>query len=83
MESESGDVMMPEFNGPAVWAHLADSRPHLLPRVVLLTGGAFTREAQRFLETCPAPVIEKPFGPGSLREAVDRVIEATVLPTGA
>jgi hypothetical protein len=51
--------------------------------VVLLTGGAFTREAQNFLETCPAPVIDKPFTPGVLREAIDRVIEANVPPTRA
>ncbi len=74
------DVMMPDFSGPAVWAQLASNHPHLLPRVVLLTGGAFTREAQSFLEACPATVIDKPFTPRLLREAVDRVIEATVSP---
>jgi PAS domain S-box-containing protein len=70
------DLMMPEFSGLLVWAQLAAQRPHLLARVVMLTGGAFTREARDFLDTCPAPVIDKPFTPRVLREAVDRVVEA-------
>jgi signal transduction histidine kinase/CheY-like chemotaxis protein len=77
------DLMMPDMNGADVWKHMEQVWPHLLPRVVLLTGGAFTREARDFLERCPAPVIDKPFTPKVLREAVDRVVASGLVTTSA
>ncbi len=74
------DLMMPEMSGADVWRHVETAWPHLLTRVVLLTGGAFTREAREFLEHCPAPVIDKPFTPKVLREAVDRVVASVPTP---
>lgn len=68
------DVMMPEMSGAEVWARIEADWPKLLPRVVLLTGGAFTRDAEAFIERCPAPVVDKPFTPTSLRDAVGRLV---------
>lgn len=64
------DVMMPEMSAAEVWERLAESQPELLPRVVLLTGGAFTREAQAFVDRSRAPVVDKPFSARTLRDVV-------------
>jgi len=64
------DVMMPEMSAAEVWDRLAQSQPELLERVVLLTGGAFTREAQAFVDRSGAPVVDKPFSARTLRDAV-------------
>jgi signal transduction histidine kinase len=72
------DVMMPEVSGAEVWARLQAEFPELLERVVLLTGGAFTREAEAFIERCPAPVLDKPFTPKLLRDTVERIVGLVV-----
>lgn len=68
------DVMMPEMSGADFYSRLKTTWPQLVDRVVLLTGGAFTREAQVFIEGCPAPVVEKPFTLRSLKDAIGRIV---------
>lgn len=55
------DVSMPGVTGADVHAYLAVSRPDLLPRVVYMTGGAFTPRLCAFLDSVPNPKLEKPF----------------------
>lgn len=64
------DLMMPEISGMDVYEALRLIDPGLLPRVVMMTGGAFTHRAGEFLATTEAPVLEKPFEPGQLQEVV-------------
>jgi signal transduction histidine kinase len=68
------DVMMPEMSGAELWARLEARAPELLERMVLLTGGAFTPEAQAFVEGRRARVVEKPFSTKALRDAVRAVV---------
>jgi PAS domain S-box-containing protein len=67
------DVMMPEMSGADLYSRLEQAWPDLTRRVVLLTGGAFTRDAQLFLERCPAPLVDKPFTAKVLRDAVGTI----------
>lgn len=69
------DVMMPEMSAAEVWDRLADTQPELLERVVLLTGGAFTREAQAFVDRSGAPVVDKPFSARTLRDVVRQLLK--------
>jgi PAS domain S-box-containing protein len=55
------DVMMPNTTGLEVFAQLLGRDPPAAARLVFMTGGAFTPEARRFLETVPNPRVEKPF----------------------
>jgi signal transduction histidine kinase/CheY-like chemotaxis protein len=64
------DLMMPEMSGMDLHAALAAHAPTLLPKIVFLTGGAFTPRAAAFLDTVPNPRIEKPFDPRALRALV-------------
>jgi DNA-binding NtrC family response regulator len=65
------DLMMPEVSGMDVYESLRLVDPALLGRVVLMTGGAFTKRAGQFLAEVDAPMIEKPFHPGQLHAVVN------------
>ena len=71
------DVMMPDFNGMELYEAIARDAPELVPRVVFVTGGAFTADATAFLERVPNPHLEKPISPKALHEAVAQMLEST------
>ena len=64
------DLMMPLGDGMTFYEMVGRLRPELLPRVVFMTGGAFTARARSFLESIPNKTIEKPFGPEALRRVL-------------
>jgi nitrogen-specific signal transduction histidine kinase/ActR/RegA family two-component response regulator len=68
------DLMMPDVDGVAVYDHLAQHRPELLPRLAFLSGGAFTPRTRTFLDQVAHQVVEKPVS----REALLRVIAGLV-----
>jgi CheY-like chemotaxis protein len=68
------DLSMPGVDGSQVFHYLERAEPRLLSRLVFSTGGAFTDDAQRFLQAVPTPVVEKPLSPDELRRAIDEVI---------
>jgi CheY-like chemotaxis protein len=55
------DLQMNDGNGVDVYEHLLATAPRLAERMIFITGGAFTDRARAFLETCPQPVLDKPF----------------------
>jgi PAS domain S-box-containing protein len=78
------DLMMPEMNGIAFYEQLALAHPEATSKVVFLTGGAFTVEAEEFLRG-GVKCLTKPFDPSKLRQAVaelqaqSRPLQATVV----
>jgi PAS domain S-box-containing protein len=70
------DIMMPEMGGIQLHAELAAIAPEYLSRMIFLTGGAFTEEAQEFLDHVPNPPIEKPFSEDELRVAISETLAA-------
>lgn len=67
------DVMMPEMNGIELYGILRERFADLVPRVFFMTGGVFTQEAARFLESLPHPPLEKPMDKEKLRAMVQSV----------
>jgi nitrogen-specific signal transduction histidine kinase len=55
------DLMMRGMTGMELARSLAVKNPEVLRRMVFMTGGAFTPQAQRFLQDNTAQCIEKPF----------------------
>ncbi len=55
------DLMMPGMSGIELFRVLASTRPGLEQKLVFMTGGAFTPEAEAFLEEIKNPRVEKPF----------------------
>ena len=66
------DLMMPEMTGMDLHRELRSIAPGQADRMIFLTGGAFTVNAQRFLSESPKEFIEKPFAPANLRAIVQR-----------
>lgn len=71
------DLMMPDVNGMQLYARLSHSHPTLLPRIVFMTGGAFTPAARQFLVSIPNIHITKPFASDSLMQAVRTTLSRT------
>jgi CheY-like chemotaxis protein len=65
--------MMPEMSGIELHGQVAELAPEYLPRMVFITGGAFTDEARTFLASVENPHLEKPFTEPMLRRAIDAV----------
>src|SRR5262249_33918995 len=63
-------LMMPDMPGLAFYEALARLDAAFTTRVVFMTGGAFTVEAEEFLRRASAPCIDKPFSAEALREVV-------------
>lgn len=70
------DLMMPDMDGPQLYAALGDGFAHLQAKVLFLTGGAFTPHAQAFLDSGKA-WIAKPYDNEVLVRAIESVAQGT------
>jgi CheY-like chemotaxis protein len=68
------DLMMPDMTGMDWHAEVARAFPDLAPRVVFVTGGAFTEAARDFLRRVPNPRLEKPFEPAEVRRLAAQIL---------
>jgi CheY-like chemotaxis protein len=68
------DLMMPGMSGIELFAALKSRLPGMEERLVFMTGGAFTAEAETFLEEVSNARVEKPFDFAS----VDRLLRIAV-----
>jgi signal transduction histidine kinase len=68
------DLMMPDMTGMDLHDVLAASHPQLVPRIVFMSGGAFTPRARDFLNTTSNRHIDKPIDAASLRRLVDEMM---------
>jgi CheY-like chemotaxis protein len=64
------DLMMPDMTGMELHADVELRAPAAAARMVFMTGGAFTDEAERFLDRVPNLKLWKPFEAKELRETV-------------
>ncbi|HTV21627.1 MAG TPA: response regulator [Polyangiaceae bacterium] len=68
------DLMMPGMSGIELFRALKVRAPGMEERLVFMTGGAFTLEAEAFLDEVSNPRVEKPFDFAS----VDRLLRVAV-----
>ncbi len=68
------DLMMPEMSGPEFYEAIVATYPELAPRVVFLTGGAFTASAVAFLDQTSNTRIDKPFAVEQILAAVAQLV---------
>src|SRR3546814_20106838 len=57
------DVRMPDLDGPALFEHLDQRYPDLLPRLAFVPGDTMSQGLRRFLERCGPPYLAKPVAP--------------------
>ena len=71
------DLMMPEVSGMDVYQAIAENRPHLVHRLVFMSGGTFTEQARAFRDKPGLKFLEKPISVEDLKSevkvAMDRV----------
>jgi PAS domain S-box-containing protein len=68
------DLMMPNMSGMALFKAIAERYPELAPKVIFITGGAFTAEAHAFLDAVRNERLAKPFNSGELQKMVARLV---------
>lgn len=55
------DLSLPDFSGVQIHRAVAEQRPNLLSRFVVMTGGAVSDESRDFLDDYQGPMLNKPF----------------------
>ena len=70
------DVRMPELDGPGLYRELERQYPHLVRRLVFLTGDTLSPETREFLERARAPSLSKPFDAEEIRRVIERITRA-------
>jgi CheY-like chemotaxis protein len=70
------DMRMPEIDGPSLYRTLERQYPHLLRRVIFLTGDTLNPETKMFLDQSAAPCLTKPCTVAEIRRAIQQVLEA-------
>jgi signal transduction histidine kinase len=68
------DLMMPNMTGMQLYAEVERLHPGVLDRFLFMTGGAFSADADGFLQRLSSGPLVKPFQPRELLEAIDRIV---------
>jgi signal transduction histidine kinase/DNA-binding response OmpR family regulator len=71
------DMRMPEIDGPSLYRTLERQYPHLLRRVIFLTGDTLNPETKMFLDQSAAPCLTKPCTVAEIRRAIQQVLQTT------
>lgn len=69
------DLRMPELDGPSLYRTLEGQYPHLLQRVIFLTGDTLNPETRLFLEQSAVPCLTKPCTVAEIRHAIQEVLQ--------
>jgi two-component system NtrC family sensor kinase len=70
------DLKMPEMDGQELYARLTADSPHLLSRLVFISGDTMSAETRAFLERVGRPYLLKPFTVQDMVEMADRLLLA-------
>jgi PAS domain S-box-containing protein len=76
------DVMMPELSGIDVYERARQVCPGQEQRIVFITGGAFTEQAAKFIDSIDNPKLGKPFDAGEVRALVKALTREPVAERG-
>jgi len=68
------DLKMPDLDGPGLFEQLQQTHPHLLERVIFVTGDTLGIAAREFLHRSGRPLIEKPFIPDEVMQIARQVL---------
>jgi PAS domain S-box-containing protein len=70
------DLRMPELDGPGLYREIEAHLPHLVRRIIFLTGDTLSPEAREFLERAGISRLNKPFRAAEVRRAVQQAVQA-------
>jgi two-component system NtrC family sensor kinase len=66
---------MPDLDGPGLYQVLQQHHPHLLLRIIFLTGDTLSAEARTFLAQTEVPRLSKPFRAAEVRRLVAQILQ--------
>jgi two-component system CheB/CheR fusion protein len=69
------DMRMPGLDGPGFYRELEHRHPHLLSRIIFLTGDVLSSEALAFFARVKRPRLEKPFRAQEVRRVILQMLE--------
>lgn len=69
------DLRMPELDGPGLYREVARRLPHLLPRMVFITGDTLGPQSTAFLRRTGVLTLSKPFGLADIRRVIRQVVQ--------
>jgi CheY-like chemotaxis protein len=70
------DMRMPDLDGPGFYRELEHHYPHLLSRLVFVTGDTLSAESQAFFTQVDCPCLIKPFKAEEVRRVIQQVLAA-------
>jgi CheY-like chemotaxis protein len=70
------DIRMPELDGPGFYREMTRRYPHLVSRIVFLTGDALSPQVEAFFTQVDRPRLLKPFRAQEVRQVIQQVLEA-------
>ncbi|MFZ1830691.1 MAG: response regulator, partial [Candidatus Competibacteraceae bacterium] len=68
------DLKMPDLDGPGLYRRLQHTHPHLVERVVFISGDTLGMGASAFLAQTGRPLLEKPFIPHEVLQVVNQIL---------
>jgi two-component system CheB/CheR fusion protein len=68
------DIRMPDLDGPGFYREVARLYPHLLSRIVFLTGDVLSPEVQTFFDQVDCPRLIKPFQAREVRRLIQHML---------
>ena len=71
------DVMMPQMNGLQLLTMLKEIYPQMAPKLVFMSGGVFDSDVANHLSEVQNAMVEKPFVPGQIHEAIQFITQHT------
>jgi PAS domain S-box-containing protein len=69
------DVLMPNMSGFDFYRSLEQIAPHIVRRIIFMTGGPFSTRGAGFLASIPNARLDKPFSPEALRTLIQRSLQ--------
>jgi DNA-binding NtrC family response regulator len=70
------DLKMPHLDGPGLYREVARRHPHMVQRMIFVTGDTLGPESAEFLRQSAAPTFDKPFEPQDVRRVIYQVLRA-------
>lgn len=70
------DLSLPDLSGIEIYATVADRKPELTDRFVVMTGGAVSNESRDFLDNYSGPLLNKPFTLSQVESLIRGIMNA-------
>lgn len=68
------DIKMPDINGEQLYNMIAELKPPLVSRIIIITGDIMNKTTVSFLNKTESPILTKPIDTDKLKETIDKII---------